>query len=220
MTLTVLITGFGPFPGAAFNPTAQLARRLALLRRPAFSDLVRISHMFATSYAVLDTEMPALMARHRPDIVLLFGLVTRTPHLRIEMRAVNRRSTLFADVAGQHPRTLAISREGPASLRGRAPHQHLVIAARSAGVPVRLSRDAGKYLCNFAYWQALELTQGLANKPLVLFVHVPKVGTAPRPRYGSRHRSRSLTPADLSRAGEAILRELVASARKRAIRRS
>ena len=44
MTLSVLITGFGPFPGAAVNPTAALVRRLARLRRPA--DVRRIAHVF------------------------------------------------------------------------------------------------------------------------------------------------------------------------------
>ena len=32
MALTVLITGFGPFPGAPFNPTAALAKDDRTLR--------------------------------------------------------------------------------------------------------------------------------------------------------------------------------------------
>jgi hypothetical protein len=37
--MRVLITGFGPFPGAPFNPSAALAKALACRRRPAFSAL-------------------------------------------------------------------------------------------------------------------------------------------------------------------------------------
>ncbi|MFZ2160315.1 MAG: pyroglutamyl-peptidase I, partial [Bradyrhizobium sp.] len=33
--LRILITGFGPFPGAPHNPTQPLVARLLRLRRPA-----------------------------------------------------------------------------------------------------------------------------------------------------------------------------------------
>src|ERR1700674_5417242 len=156
MALTVLITGFGPFPGAPFNPTAALAKNLARRRRPALGGIDRIAHVFPTSYAAVERELPDLIARHRPGLVLLFGLAPRTPHLRIEARARNRRSTLFADVDGMHP-SLAIRAGGPAALVAVAPQWPVRIAARTARVPAQLSIDAGKYLCNFAYWRALEL---------------------------------------------------------------
>ena len=44
--LRVLITGFGPFPGAPHNPTMPLVKRLVQLRRPAFDDVELTSHIF------------------------------------------------------------------------------------------------------------------------------------------------------------------------------
>src|SRR4051794_15136406 len=85
----ILITGFGPFPGAPFNPTQALVRKLATLRRPAFADVTRIAHIFDVTYATVDRELPELIARHRPDALLMFGLAARTPYLRIETRARN-----------------------------------------------------------------------------------------------------------------------------------
>jgi len=35
----ILITGFGAFPGAPYNPTMPLVERLMRLRRPAFDDV-------------------------------------------------------------------------------------------------------------------------------------------------------------------------------------
>ena len=110
MSLTVLITGFGPFPGAPFNPTTALAERLASRRRPAFADVRRIAHVFHTSYAAVDRELPALIKRVRPDVVLLFGVATRTNYLRIELRARNARSPLFPDAEGDCPRARKIGR--------------------------------------------------------------------------------------------------------------
>ena len=37
--LRILLTGFGPFPGAPYNPTQPLVARLAQLRRPALDDV-------------------------------------------------------------------------------------------------------------------------------------------------------------------------------------
>src|ERR1700687_2192099 len=136
MALTVLITGFGPFPGAPFNPTAALAKRLARRRRPALSEIVRIAHVFPTSYAAVEREVPHLTARPRPDLMLLFGLAPRTPHLRIETRARNRRSTLFADVDGMHP-SMAIRAGGPAALVAQARQPPLKIDARKARAAAR-----------------------------------------------------------------------------------
>src|SRR5215469_14037132 len=64
--MRVLITGFGPFPGAPFNPSAALAKALARRRRPAFADLDRATHIFATTYASVDRDLPKLLAQ-KPD---------------------------------------------------------------------------------------------------------------------------------------------------------
>jgi pyroglutamyl-peptidase len=205
--VTVLITGFGPFPGAPVNPTEALVRQLA--RRHHDGD-GRIGHVFRTSYAAVEAELPKLIDLHRPDAILLLGLATRSAHLRIETRAVNSRSLLAADIDGFAPKTSAIDPGAPAALAGRAPHVRLVAAARAAGVPARLSRSAGRYLCNYAYWRALELSA--PGGPLVQFVHVPLVHGEPAPRW-RLHRSLSLS--DLVRAAEAILSALATAARER-----
>ena len=49
--LRILITGFGPFPGAPYNPTQPLVERLTQLRRPAFADVELIGHIFHVTYA-------------------------------------------------------------------------------------------------------------------------------------------------------------------------
>ncbi len=208
LPLTVLITGFGPFPGAPFNPTGAVVTALLRRRRPALAGLRLIGHVFRTSYAAVDGELPKLIARHRPQVLLMFGLAARTPYLRIETRARNRRSLLFADVAGHLPDLAAIRPGAGATVRGRAPFARLLTAARTMRVPVRLSCDAGGYLCNYAYRRALELEPAL---PSVVFIHVPQVRRSPVIRR--RGRQRAATVADLVRAGEAILLGLVAGVR-------
>ena len=208
--LTVLITGFGPFPGARFNPTGALVAAL-MRRRPAFGGLRLIGHVFRTSYATVDDELPALVAKHRPDVLLMFGLATRTKYLRIESCARNARSPLLADASGALPERRILP-AGAAMLRGRAPLARLLGTVRKARVPVRISHNAGRYLCNYLYWRASEMIGPNAPRQVV-FVHVPAVRSAPRPRIGSRQRG--VGAADLARAGEALLRALVAAAQLR-----
>ncbi len=206
--MLVLITGFGPFPGAPFNPSAVLARALALRRRPAFANIDRTVHVFATSYAAVDRELPKLLAQ-KPDIVLMFGVAGRRRTLCVETRARNALSMVFPDASRQRPLYGIIKKGAPPALAGNAPFARLVAAAKTRLAASRQSRDAGSYLCNYLFWRALERTRG--GKPLAQFVHIPPVSNKPRPR---RHKLRQ-TPshAALLNAAEALLVALLAASR-------
>src|ERR1043165_5975807 len=93
--LRILITGFGPCPGAPYNPTMPLVKRLCRLRRPAFSDVELSGHIFPVTYAAVDRELPQLLGQRRPHALLMFGLASRTRHLRIETRARNAVTMLW-----------------------------------------------------------------------------------------------------------------------------
>jgi pyroglutamyl-peptidase len=205
--MRVFLIGFGPFPGAPSNPSADLARRLSRKRRPALADTERAPHVFATTYAAVDRALPSLFAL-KPDIVLMFGLAGRRRQLCIETRARNAVSVLFPDASGYRPQHGVIALGGPPWLQGRAPFAPLKGAVRN--FPVRISRDAGRYLCNYAYWQALERAGG--GGPLVQFVHVPPVRNTPQPRR--RSRKSSATIGQLLQAAEALLIALIAASRR------
>jgi pyroglutamyl-peptidase len=213
MPVKVLITGFGPFPGAPFNPSGELARALTRRRRPAFADLRLIVHVFPTGYAAVDRELSRLVAKHRPQVMLLFGLAPRTPHLRIETRARNALAPLLPDAQGRRRVGRAIAPGKPYSLKGNAPFAPLLAAGRGHGVQVRASRDAGRYLCNYLYWRALEAASSARKKPLVQFVHIPPVQRLNLPRARVKRRKPSL--GTLIMATEPMLVVLAAAARRR-----
>ena len=202
---TILITGFGPFPGAPFNPTAALVKRLARLRRPALADIKIIPHVFATRYAAVDRDLPRLIARHKPDALLMFGLASRAKTLRVETRARNAR-TLLADAGGSAPRRHAIATAAMPAMPMPAPTRRLLAAIRATSVPAVLSRDAGRYLCNYLCWRATEAA-AKSGPRLTAFIHVPPI------RRGSSGGQR-LTLDDLARAGGHALAALAAAARR------
>jgi pyroglutamyl-peptidase len=175
--MRVIIAGFGPFPGAPSNPSGQLAAALARRRRPVLAGIDIASHVFATAYDAVDRDLPKLLAR-KPDVLLIFGLAGRRREICIEMRARNTRSILFPDAHGYRPDRRAIEAGQVPALQGNAPFTHLLNTIRRTALPARLSRDAGAYLCNYAYWRAL---QGVRDdRPLVQFVHIPTVSSTRR----------------------------------------
>jgi pyroglutamyl-peptidase len=207
--LRILLTGFGPFPGAPFNPTEPLVARLLRLRRPAFSDVERSGHIFPVTYTAVDREFPGLLASYRPQAVLMFGLATRTPHVRIETRARNAVTTLWPDA--DHARARKGSIAGGADARSFGPHTaKLLRAAVGTGIDARASRDAGSYLCNYLGWRALESCRDKGPR-LAAFVHVPLLARGTESsRKGAASR---ITLEELVDAGEAMLLELARLAR-------
>jgi pyroglutamyl-peptidase len=208
--ITALVIGFGPFPGAPQNPSAELVRRLAKLRRPSLSDTRIVTHILPTSYAAVNEELPALLRRHDPDAVLFFGLASRTPYLRIEQRAVNKATGFYADASKTKYATRALTPGLAAELRVRADPRRLLSVARATKIDARLSRDAGRYICNAAFYRALHQGGEHGRPRIVAFVHIPR----PRRRGradGKRGRPRPSMDA-LVRAGGAILSEIAAEA--------
>jgi pyroglutamyl-peptidase len=214
--LRILITGFGPFPGAPFNPTQPLVARLLRLRRPAFGDVELIGHIFHVTYSTVDRELPELIARHRPQALLMFGLADRTAHVRVETRARNAVTTLFPDADRSRARKGSIESGVDAMMFG--PHTaKLLRAAVGTGIDARASRDAGSYLCNYLSWRAIEAVSGDNGPRLAAFVHVPLLQRdGASQRKDATHR---VTLEQLVDAGEAMLLELMKLTR-RAVRKS
>lgn len=207
--LRVLITGFGPFPGAPWNPTQPLVTRLRRLRRPALADVELASHIFPVTYRAVDQELPELLARLRPHALLMFGLASRTAHVRIETRARNAVTLLWPDAAQTRVRKGYIGLGPDAMMFG--PHTaKLLRAARATGIDARPSRDAGAYLCNYLSWRAIEAVATDDQLQVAAFVHIPLLERGTSPRKGTSR----ITLEELVDAGEAMLMEMVKQARR------
>ena len=206
--LRILVTGFGPFPGAPFNPTEPLVARLLRLRRPALGDVELSGHIFPVTYHAVDRELPELLTKRRPQALLMFGLASRTPYVRVESRARNAITMLRPDAAKTRSRKGSISDGADAKIFG--PHTaKLLRAALATGVDARASRDAGSYLCNYLSWRAIEASNRDNGPSLAAFVHVPLLA-----RDGTQGATHRITLEQLVDAGEAMLLEMARLARQ------
>lgn len=194
----VLITGFGPFPGAPTNPSSVLARSLARSRRLGAAKVAAVT--LPTQWREAE-EFPARLNREAPDIVLMIGLAARRKALCVEITGRNG-SGRFPDVVRRRPASRVLTPGGPAQIACAARPAALLHAMRGMGVPARLSGNAGGYICNALTYRAYGWARDRGR--LAVFVHVP------RPRPG-------LTLAQMRRALEALLRALLAEWRGRSI---
>ncbi|MBS7542056.1 peptidase C15 [Ancylobacter oerskovii] len=199
----ILITGFGPFPGAPANPAAGLAGDLARLRRPALAGTRRSLRLLPTSWEEA-AGFPAVLDALAPDIVLMIGLAARRRAVSVELLGRNR-TRLSPDATRRRPPGARFDPGAGATRRCAVDPAPLLRALAVAGLPARPSRDAGGYVCNALSWRAYGWAQGAPGR-LAVFVHIPQ------PRAGGR-----LGRARLLRGFGNLLAALVAQHRLRAV---
>ncbi len=170
--VTVLVTGFGPFPEVPFNASATLVAALAETMRIAEPRARLFTAMLPTDWRQAPAEAMALIDRLRPDVVLHFGVSRRAEGFEIETRAVNA-ARPAPDCTGRLPRGYHVRPGGPPVLASRLPATLLVRKLRAAGIAAAPSRDAGRYICNAVLYQTLFRAAALAQPPLAGFIHIP-----------------------------------------------
>jgi len=171
----LLVTGFSAFPGAPRNPTETLIDALDVSRLARRLDIDLAAAVLPTEYDAVSQILPRLWNDIRPDAVIHFGLHGRAGQVRVEMRGTNYMRPVPPDAARRHPGRIAIEPGGPMHRRASLPVDRIRSATRRAGVPARLSHDAGGYLCNYALWLSLGLAEGRGESgPAIAgFVHLP-----------------------------------------------
>jgi pyroglutamyl-peptidase len=201
---TVLITGFGPFPGVPVNATMRLVPELAQAAARQFPGVRIATEVLATEWAAAPLRLEALLGEVAPDLVLHFGVSPRARGFEVEARARNV-CTQAPDAAGIMPPGAAIRDGGAEFMFASLPVQHIVARLRRRGIPAFVSRDAGGYLCNATLYHSLRDARAAPGRR-VGFVHIPAVlgrtgGGSGRRRVGSR----TLTWEDAHAGGLEIL---------------
>jgi pyroglutamyl-peptidase len=175
----LLVTGFGPFPGVATNPSAAVARLVAASPRFRRLGAEAQAIVLPTAYASIEDVLAPALAEGNFDALLMVGVAGRAKTIRVERRAANRANPLAPDVKGKRRTGLALA-AGPAHRASAVSAPRALYRLRRHGLPCRSSQDAGRYLCNATYFSAL-------STPIpVLFLHIPK----PPPKRARRRRGR------------------------------
>jgi len=167
----LLVTGFGPFPGAPANPTEALVRGLAHVPPETFGAAGFCAVVLPAEYRRSWSILRPLYGRLAPDVVVHFGLSTRADAIMIERTARRRCASDRPDAVGFAPRRGLARRTGPETLASTLAIESIVAALVQAGFPAAASDDAGDYVCNATLYRSLAETAAAPRR--IGFVHVP-----------------------------------------------
>lgn len=169
---TILITGFGPFPGIPENLTSRLVPEVAQRAARRFRGHDVVSEIFPTDWTRAPQRLSDLYQQHAPKLALHFGVSERATGFQIETTAFNR-CLSTADAAGCLPSALEIDPAGSASVATRLPAEDIVARLHSLNLPATLSPDAGSYLCNTIFYRTLHHAAALPRAAVAGFIHIP-----------------------------------------------
>ncbi len=163
-----IVTGFGTFPGVPKNPCVELLNRLRDTP-PIGVDL--ITSILPVSFDRSILELKQIIKDTEKNLPRIhIGCSKKTAELVLERTAVNVRQSSIPDIDGEYydvPKSIsahAINQQCSTKID----IQFLKVKLTEQGVPVKISNDAGKYVCNNVYWTSLQF-----DSSPTLFVHIP-----------------------------------------------
>lgn len=167
----VLVTGFEPFGGDSWNPSAEIA--LALNERTVAGERVR-GVVLPCVFGEALVELRRALRRERPVLVICLGLAGGRSCLSLERVAINVNDARIPDNAGAAPVDEAIAARGPVAYWSTLPIKAIRSAWESAGWAAEISQTAGTFVCNHVFYGLMRsLARGRARGG---FVHVPYPG--------------------------------------------
>ena len=185
----VLITGFQPFGGRASNSSWEGVK---WINEPGL-----LIEELPVVWGVPTQRLGELVDFYRPSTVISFGQ-GKEREFALETKALNLRDNRL-DEQGNLPRKPLNSDTGPSEvfLETDVLGLHSFLSQRN--FPVRISEDAGQYLCEETIYALSGLQKAYLELDRVFFSHVPPYGS-------SVEMARNVTVVD-----EVLLQEYVRS---------
>ncbi|ACS32533.1 pyroglutamyl-peptidase I [Thermococcus gammatolerans] len=167
--MKVLVTGFEPFGGEEINPSWEAVKALPDELNGATLLKVRLPVSFKRVREIL----PRLIAREKPDIVLLTGQAGGRPNVTVERVAINVMDSTMPDNDGFKPEDEPVFEGAPDAYFATIPIKDVVKALRKARIPAGVSNTVGTYVCNTAMFTALHTIAVSGMETKAGFIHVP-----------------------------------------------
>ncbi len=191
----LLVTGFGKFAGVPTNPTELLVNNLEAFlassscARPLQSNAcVRSCKVLKVSASSVKEHLGSLAAGldgelgvGDGDVVILvhFGVDVSATRFKLERQAYNEANFRLPDEDGWQPahEEIAPSAQGaPGVVATRLDVDVVAQRLRDAGFDVAVSRDPGRYVCNYTYYKS-QMAFGSRRDFYSIFVHVPTLAS-------------------------------------------
>lgn len=165
----ILVTGFEPFGGDVTNGSWEAVQNLD---GKHFGSATVVVAQLPVVWGKAPEKLHELIKANKPVAVISFGQAGEEP-VRLETTARNVRENI-PDNRGMTPQALQIDAHAALALKTGLSLREIEIRLRAAGIPVRVSHDAGTYLCNDIFYTLMN-DPGIADARTIPrgFVHVP-----------------------------------------------
>jgi pyroglutamyl-peptidase len=169
--MRVFISGFGPFGDHEVNPTSLLidALRNGEISYPEelLIETVTLPVSFGESYEVLKKMSDSF----NPDVMIAMGLGADRKAIELELIAQNKIHAQIRDNLGEKPEHQVINPKGPLSYLSTLPLAGMEGVLKKNGLPVKISNNAGTFVCNYIFYKMMEDNQD--TERLCGFIHFP-----------------------------------------------
>lgn len=166
---TVVVTGFGPFRQFLVNSSWTAAQGLKLVGLGERIDVY--TKEVAVSYFKTQQIIAEIWQTLKPKFAVHLGIARGSRVVILEQTGKNS-GYKDRDVCGFCPESHCCVEGGPEKLDSVVNMRAVAKHFKQAGMDVIYSRDAGRYLCDFAYYCSLYHGQGRAA-----LIHVPSSGS-------------------------------------------
>ncbi|KAF1386671.1 hypothetical protein PFLUV_G00097290 [Perca fluviatilis] len=165
----VVVTGFGPFRQFLVNPSWKAAQGLKLVGFGERTDIY--IREVPVSYVKTQQVIAEIWQTLHPKFAVHLGVARGSSVVFLEQTGKNS-GYRDKDVCGFCPESQCCVEGGPEKLDSVVNMRAVAKEFKQAGTGVIYSRDAGRYLCDFAYYFSLYHGQRRAA-----LIHVPSSGS-------------------------------------------
>ncbi|XP_030766289.1 pyroglutamyl-peptidase 1 [Sitophilus oryzae] len=166
----ILVTGFGPFGEHKENASWEAVSSLP----NEIKGFNVVKKQIPVIYTHVEVNIPNLWQEYNPKLVVHVGVSSYTNAIQIETRA-NKKGYERKDILNVCPTN---SQANPCNEESNNDCIETSLCAsticnhlkEALNIQTVISRDAGRYLCEFIYYTSLNI-----DKKRTLFIHVPPV---------------------------------------------
>jgi len=166
---TVVVTGFGPFGSHSINASTVAVQELSKVGLGDEIELVTLE--MPVVYEDVKATIPSLWRQYHPSLMVHVGVSGIAQELTLEQQAHNEGYSIV-DIKGCVP--------GNGCCIEGAPHKMVtsinmnvvceVVNKSNCGVNAVVSKDPGRYLCDFSFYCSLNIDSRRSA-----FIHVPRL---------------------------------------------
>jgi pyroglutamyl-peptidase len=164
--MKLLITAFGPFQEFTKNPSELVIKAWieqgVVQKNPNFTITFEI---IPVSYSSVD-EFQEIWKNDHYDLIVHLGVASNETKMRLEVLAQNLKSG--KDIDGVEPKSIPII-QGAQDAKTQIQFSILNQLCEKYPSKIRISNDAGTYLCNYIYYQSITRAKWGTK---VLFIHI------------------------------------------------